>query len=388
MRVHILETLFLLLALTLCCACAARGEAADIVDNCTLRVSCDYAHRANLRSEDYKKTWSCSKGETLTVETGDGSLAQGVVVSFAGNVPELTIESDGQIIGTYDEPFKTNYIAFTRPVSRFTIIIGNGVQPIRMSRLRVLSEGELPAWVQRWRRMDGPADIMLVATHPDDELLWFGGLLPTYAGERGKKVAVVYTVGSLSYRHNELLDGLWLCGVRDYPEIGAFSDRDGGTVEELAKYWGGEHALEAYIVRLIRQYRPAVVVTQAIDGETGHRHHKLTVQAVIDAVTRHAKDETWDEASASSWGVWQPQKLYLHRWEEGLIVFDWQTPLMNFGGESALRVARRAFEQHRSQQSGRYSVEDFGKNDCRLFGLYWSSVGADEAQDDLLEHVR
>lgn len=385
MRYRILK---LLLVLLTCCACMAKGEATDILDNCVLTTSCDASHRGNLRSANYRKHWSCEPGSALTVETKDGSLAQGVVVSFAGNVPQLTVESDGQVIGAYNEPFETGYIAFSRPVSRFTIVIGKGVQPVRFSRLRVLSQGELPPWVQRWQRMDGAADIMLIVTHPDDELLWFGGLLPTYAGERRKKVLVVYTVGSVSYRHNELLDGLWTCGVRDYPEIGAFSDRFAGRGEDFAKLWGGKDALETYIVRLIRQYRPAVVVTQAVDGESGHIHHRLTVQAVINAVTRHASDETWDEESAASWGAWQPQKLYLHRWEDGLIVFDWRQPLMRFGGESALSVAQRAFSQHLSQQSGRYSVQDFGENDCRLFGLYWSAVGPDEAQNDLLEHIR
>ena len=387
MRHHTLKALLLLLALLSCRIGAAKGEAADIVSDCVLTASCDASHRGNLRSADYSEHWACAPDATLTVETKDGSLAQGVVVSFAGNVPQLTIVSDDQVIGAYSEPFETNYIAFTRPVSRFTIVIGKSVQPIRFSRLRVLSEGELPSWVQRWQRMSGAADIMLVATHPDDELLWFGGLLPTYAGERHKKVIVVYTVGGVSYRHNELLDGLWLCGVRDYPEIGAFSDRFAQSAEDFAKLWGGKDALQSYVVRLMRQYRPAVVVTQAIDGESGHIHHRLTVQAVIDAVTRHAKDETWDEDSASDYGVWQPSKLYLHRWEEGMIVFDWRQPLFSFGGESSLSVARRAFSQHLSQQSTRYRVQDYGENDCRLLGLYWSSVGADEAQNDLLEHI-
>ena len=40
-----------------------------------------------------------------------------------------------------------------------------------------------------------------------------------------------------------------------------------------------------------------------------------------------------------------------------------------------------------SQQNGKYSVRDSGLTDCSLFGLYWSSVGPDEAHDDLFEHV-
>ncbi|MBQ8080714.1 MAG: PIG-L family deacetylase [Clostridia bacterium] len=62
--------------------------------------------------------------------------------------------------------------------------------------------------------------MLLLSAHPDDELLWFGGTLPTYAGERGKQVQLVYLAHGDARRKNELLDGLWTCGVHAYPVIG------------------------------------------------------------------------------------------------------------------------------------------------------------------------
>ena len=45
---------------------------------------------------------------------------------------------------------------------------------------------------REWQPSCEKADLLLIVAHPDDELLWFGGALPTYAGERGMAVQVMY----------------------------------------------------------------------------------------------------------------------------------------------------------------------------------------------------
>lgn len=376
----------LLLLLALAGLAAAENAAQDIAADCKLTASSNSKYRTRMLNTDFQRYWPCAPGDTLTVDTPAGKPAQGVVVSFLGDVPSLTVESGGEIIAEYTETFITDYIPFQKPVSSFTITIGGGAQDVRFNRLQVLSEGALPAWVPRWERLEGPADIMLVATHPDDELLWFGGLLPTYAGEYQKKVMVVYMVGNSTYRRCELLAGLWTCGVRYYPEIGSFPDRSASSIQSVLNLWG-EDAAQQYIAEMIRKHQPAVVVTQDVGGEYGHAHHRVTVQAVIDAVTSLAGDPAWDAASLAQYGPWQPHKLYLHLWDEDQITFDWQVPLAAFDGETSLSVTRRAFKMHASQQTGKYRVSDSGKLDSRLFGLYWSDVGPDELHNDLLEHI-
>ena len=387
MKIRWGKLLAALLLLLLLCGAASADEAQNIVAKCKLTASSHSRYRTNLVKGGLRDCWPCTQGDTLTVETPADTRAQGIMVSFLGDVPKLLIESDGRVIAEYTETFVTNYIPFSEPVSSFTITIGEGPEDVRFKRMQVYSEGDLPATVQQWERMEGPADIMLIATHPDDELLWFGGLLPTYAGEYQKKVIVVYTVGSSDFRHNELLAGLWTCGVRYYPEIGSFPDRNAKTLQGYIDMWGGKDAIRQYITEQIRKYQPAVVVTQDVNGELGHTHHKLTVQAVIDTVTLLSGDETWDAPTAALYGAWQPQKLYVHLWKEDRTVFDWRQPLEAFGGETSLSVAKRAFKMHGSQQTGRYSVQDSGRADCRVFGLYWSNVGPDEAHNDLLEHI-
>lgn len=95
---------------------------------------------------------------------------------------------------------------------------------LRINDLFVLSEGDLPDWVQVWQPTEEKADILFLSTHPDDELIFFGGAIPTYAVEQQRKVVVAYFTRSNTTRSSELLNGLWHMGVRTYPVIGNFKD--------------------------------------------------------------------------------------------------------------------------------------------------------------------
>ena len=96
---------------------------------------------------------------------------------------------------------------------------------------------------------------MLLVAHPDDELLWFGGLLPTYAGDRHLAVEVVYAVPATPVRRLELLDGLWTCGVTAYPELLHMRDARSDTLEGQYKKWS-KTAFYDKVTDAIRRYRP------------------------------------------------------------------------------------------------------------------------------------
>lgn len=377
----------LMLALLCCFGAGAEDVARDIARDCAVSVSANEAEKSALYSVRFSGAWTCAPGDEITVDAPADQPAQGIMVSFLGDVPSLTVEAEGQMIARYDAGMEIDYVPFSAPASHFTVRIEDAPGTVSFDQLYVLSEGTLPDWVQQWQRMDGPCDLMLIVTHPDDELLWFGGMIPTYAAEYGKKVMVVYLVGERALRRNELLNGLWICGDRYYPEIGRFPDGAAGSAAHCQAAWGGENAAPAYVTALIRKYRPRVVVTQDVNGEYGHVQHRVTVQAVIDAVTRLANDPAYDAASAEQYGVWQPDKLYLHLWPENQSVFDWRQPLSAFDGETGISVARRAFLAHVSQQNGRHKIADYGSTDCRKFGLYFSLVGPDESMNDLFEHI-
>ena len=77
--------------------------------------------------------------------------------------------------------------------NHFRIVENSGVTTrLKFNEVFVFGEGELPDWVQRWQPTAEKADLLVLATHPDDELIFFGGTIPTYAVEREKRVVVAY----------------------------------------------------------------------------------------------------------------------------------------------------------------------------------------------------
>ncbi|MEG1125850.1 MAG: hypothetical protein RSE10_04085, partial [Oscillospiraceae bacterium] len=69
------------------------------------------------------------------------------------------------------------------------------------------------------------------------------------------------------------------------------------------------------------------------------------------------------------------------------VVMDWNKPLAAFDGASAYETAVAAFAHHISQ-SDYFKVEQTGPYDCRMFGLYRSTVGEVENGNDFFENIR
>ena len=90
------------------------------------------------------------------------------------------------------------------------------------NEIYAFGQGEAPDWVQRWEPPLEKADLMILVAHPDDELLFTGGAIPTYSAERGNAVQVAYLSPSNPTRRSEALNGLWSMGYRQYPIIGSF----------------------------------------------------------------------------------------------------------------------------------------------------------------------
>ncbi len=102
--------------------------------------------------------------------------------------------------------------------NHFRIVENSGVTTrLKFNEVFVFGAGELPDWVQRWQPTAEKADLLVLATHPDDELIFFGGTIPTYAVEREKSVVVAYMSGASAARRSELLNGLWHMGLADVP---------------------------------------------------------------------------------------------------------------------------------------------------------------------------
>lgn len=388
-----LIALLTLLALSLSVAFAA--EANDITEDCKFKVCSSGRKYTLMTDKKYTSYWESNKIKTpwIAITAPEGKPIAGLYVCF-GNMPEsweIQTSDDGKDWFTAvpgDTRFLHAYVALPQPAQHVRLAVTSEKKTaLRINDLFVLSEGDLPDWVQVWQPTEEKADILFLSTHPDDELIFFGGAIPTYAVEQQRKVVVAYFTRSNTTRSSELLNGLWHMGVRTYPVIGNFKDSYAKNLKAAYKSAGGKNKVNEWIVGLYRQYKPEVVVTQDTNGEYGHKQHMMIADAAQNCIALAANEDEFT-ASTIAYGTWQVKKLYLHLYPENQITFDWTVPLKSMNGATGIELAEEAYTLHKTQASSGMSVTETGtKYDNRVFGLAFTTVGEDVRKDDFLENI-
>ena len=387
------SAVLLIFLLTLGAAFAA--EANDITDDCKFKVCGSKFKYTQMTDKKYTSYWESNKVKTpwINITAPDDTPIAGVYICF-GNMPdswEIQTSDDGKDWFTAvegDTRFLHAYVALPEPSKYVRLAVTSEKKmKLRINEIYALSEGDLPDWVQVWQPTEEKADILFIATHPDDELIFFGGAIPTYAVEQQRKVVVAYFTSSNTTRSSELLNGLWHMGVRNYPVIGDFKDGYAKSLSAAYKAAGGKNKVNEWIVELYRKYQPEVVVTQDLNGEYGHKQHMMIADAALNCIELAANEDEFIESTVT-YGTWQVKKLYLHLYEENQITFDWTVPLVSMNGSTGIELAEEAYALHKTQASSGMSVTETGvKYDNRVFGLAYTTVGEDVRKDDFLENI-
>ena len=282
---------------------------------------------------------------------------------------------------------------------KVTFISGSGY----INEMMVFTPGTPPDYVQIWDPpCDSEAEIVLFSTHSDDEQLFFAGLLPYYAGELGYDVEVVYLTdhrNTTLERCHEALNGLWAVGVTNYPVFGTFADLMSPSAEMAWFYFRNQRVTEddllGFVVENIRRFRPMVAVGHDLQGEYGHGQHMVYADMLTKAV-QISMDPTQFPESAETYGVWDVPKTYLHLYPENEISMDWDQPLSRFDGMTAFQVTQQlGFPCHVTQYwdfawyiahaPSAASIQQYSP--CE-YGLYRTTVGPDNARNDLFENVQ
>lgn len=246
----------------------------------------------------------------------------------------------------------------------------------------IYSAGELPSNVEQWDPPLYDADMLLLPTHADDEILFFGPIIAKYAKEKSLQVAYLTNHFGEWYRQHELLEALWTAGITAYPIIPKFNDYFSESLEHAKTLYDMDQMME-YQVELLRRFKPEVVIGHDIGGEYGHGVHMLNTDLLMKSL-EISGDKTKFPSSAVEYGVWDTPKTYLHLYKENSITLDVDTPLPQYENKTAFEVTQEAFAHHKSQSS--FKVSKGGVYDCRKFGLYRTTVGNDTGTD-LFENV-
>ena len=282
---------------------------------------------------------------------------------------------------------------------------------VRLSEIYSFTSGQTPDFVQKWEApLDGGADIVLFSTHSDDDQLFFAGLVPLYAGEKGCRVQVVMMTDhrkgpyATNIRTHEVLNGLWATGMTVYPVFGDYVDYKLEDLDAMYKYYASigttKEEMQGFVVEQIRRFKPLVAIGHDLKGEYGHGMHMVYADLLVSALDL-AADATQFPESAAQYGTWDVPKTYLHLYGQNKIVIDYDTPLESFDGLTAFQVSQKlGYPCHKSQQWTWFTGWLNGKNGNKItkvtqiatynpaqFGLYRSTVGEDVAKNDFLENI-
>ncbi|MBQ7454850.1 MAG: PIG-L family deacetylase [Clostridia bacterium] len=384
--------LLILFCLMLLCVPASAEE---VTRQCRFRFVGGSGNLADMLDRNYNTACMEAMYQEYVLEITPGETpVRSVYIEFGFTCLPFRVEAK-DAAGTWqtiavsaEKAFSQEYLAFPTQTEQFRIVFTctADTRSVSIDEIYLFSDGEVgERYSHVWQDPVEKADLLVFSTHPDDELLWLGGTIPYYAGERGMQVEVCYLTCATYARWLELLNGLWHCGVRSAPDVGGFDDGLYDSLDAVYAVWGRGEA-ERYIVRCLRRYRPEVVVTQDVDGEYGHKQHVAMVAAVLRGVDL-AADPAFDPQSAAEYGVWSVKKLYCHLGEEPTIVMDWDAPLASFGGKTAFDVTEEAFALHESQAKNWTVARKGTAYDGTLFTLMSTTVGPDEAGNDFFEHI-
>lgn len=328
---------------------------------------------------------SCGAGGTIKLTSSSGFSR--IYIEWTGIPGSWTLKADGTETACGLNGFQHEYVELPKDVTEAELCMPEGGKIYSISAFP--KDGRpLPEEIETWEPQPDRADVLVFATHPDDDILFLGGAIATLAAKQGWTIEVVHLMGyfnKTTVREHERMHALWALGVKQYPQTGRFDAADSGY-----KLYSGESkgffAITEYVTEMIRRFKPQIVITQDLGGEYGHIRHKRLAAAVADAVEKSMYPDFCPE-SAEEYGVWDVQKTYLHLYSNNKIVLDLRQPLDSVGGKTALQASKDAYKKHVSQQFGWFYVTD-DPNDPRsdeinasYFGLYRTTVGYDTSND-------
>ncbi|HLA77591.1 MAG TPA: PIG-L family deacetylase, partial [Vicinamibacteria bacterium] len=170
------------------------------------------------------------------------------------------------------------------------------------------------------RRLGVTARVLYVTAHPDDE---HNGVLVRLRRGLGLRTALLTLTrgeGGQNAIGPELGDAL---GVLRTEELAAVHRWDGAeqffgrayefgysfSVEESLSRWGREETL-GDVVRVIRAFRPDVILTLPLEAKGGGMHHQAAALLARDAFRVAADPGRFPEHLAAGLPPWQARKIY------------------------------------------------------------------------------
>ncbi len=319
-RFNVRAAFLLLLCLILLAPAAVPADEAavqELTDACRFELSGKHPGAIGMLKNKYlDASVAFDAGEWVRLSWTDQVAPRAVCVQWVPMPEGITFvqfDSEGRELSS--EPVPQYYdTALTVQDGAAAVELRAGGAGMEIGRLRVFGGGRLPEPFHAWEPLPERLDYLVIATHPDDDVLFMGAVIPIYGMERGYRGTVAYVTASSRKRISEAGSGAWTMGARYYPPFLGYDDIPMNYRDRYEKNFQLKDVTLG-IVRLLRRCRPLVVFSHDTRGEYGHWQHRRVSASVSEAV-RLCADPTYDPESAAQYGTWTVQKCYLHLYAE------------------------------------------------------------------------
>ena len=259
--------------------------------------------------------------------------------------------------------------------------------------------------LQELRAFASTGTVLYVAAHPDDEntelITWFSrgrhyrtGYLSLTRGDGGQNELGKDFGDRLGVlRTQELLAARALDGGRQF-FTRAIDFGFSKNPEETLRFWGHDAVL-GDVVRVIRQFRPDVLVTRfpIPPGSGGHGHHTASAMLAVEAFKLAGDPKAYPEQVAAGLAPWQPKRVLwnVFRWGNPPPPLPLSGPTFDLDiagtddatGESFGAIAARSRSMHKTQGLGGFTSRTGNGPNVQTFLL----LAGEPAAHDFLDGV-
>ncbi|MBX2977979.1 MAG: PIG-L family deacetylase [Flavobacteriales bacterium] len=256
-----------------------------------------------------------------------------------------------------------------------TLTLHNAHFTLHTSAQRPPAQPNAAEILHRMQKLNVLGSVLYIVAHPDDEntrlIAWLAngkkvrtGNLSLTRGDGGQNLIGPELGDALGIiRTQELLEARRIDGGEQFFTRAVDFGYSKNAAESFEK-WGKQEVLSD-VVRVIRMFRPDVIITRfAPDRTAGHGHHEASAILAEEAFDLAGDPKAFPEQLEQGLEVWQPRRLFFNGstwWNKDLATIaendpDWFSvdvggydPLL---GLSYTEIAGRSRSMHKSQGFG------------------------------------
>lgn len=257
----VLLAVLILTANTVFSVAETEDEAVDMGEVLTILDEKHTAYLDRMMDRVYNSRVSYNAGETVGVySTSDMGYAYIAWHTMPTSVKITWVDKNRKSVSTQEyKPAGWNeYISVPQEgVCGYTLSFQ---QSCAISELSAYTPGQLSDELPQFESAIQNPAVMIIVGYPGDELVCFGGLLPSLV-HRGVPVQIVYLNPYNRNRQEECLRTLWKLGMRNEPIFINTTGKRSLDGDILKSNWEKDSSVSRELVNIIETYRPAVIVT-------------------------------------------------------------------------------------------------------------------------------